>query len=278
HIGAVVHNSRLSAAEQASLSGMCSREDEPLHIAGNLCQLCSLGLLCSSLRRCPGARSALGLSVNSQILLAAALTARSSCCCCHGWPADAAAVAASAVELLTVMLVWMVALQVISQQRAIAAASGPLLLKQFASALLAVPSAGLAALACREFTPAELLRSFGVYLESVALLPQLFLYSAQTDDSEAAASSSRLLSVLRPRYLLALLAYRACHGAHSLMELRRLSGGSPHSAPIGIALPDSLEAAAGCLQTLLLLDFCRVYYRADRRVRAAAAASHRSCA
>ncbi|XP_013143647.1 PREDICTED: ER lumen protein-retaining receptor [Papilio polytes] len=101
---------------------------------------------------------------------------------------------------------------------------------------LLIPSAILALLINREFTVLEVLWTFSIYLESVAILPQLFLVS-KTGEAESITS----------HYLFALGSYR---GLYLLNWIYRYFV-EDHYELIAIV--------AGVIQTVLYCDFFYLY-------------------
>ncbi|CAG5059667.1 unnamed protein product [Parnassius apollo] len=101
---------------------------------------------------------------------------------------------------------------------------------------LLIPSAILALLINREFTVLEVLWTFSIYLESVAILPQLFLVS-KTGEAESITS----------HYLFALGSYR---GLYLLNWIYRYIV-EDHYELIAIV--------AGVIQTVLYCDFFYLY-------------------
>ncbi|XP_068631621.1 ER lumen protein-retaining receptor [Battus philenor] len=101
---------------------------------------------------------------------------------------------------------------------------------------LLIPSAILALLINREFTVLEVLWTFSIYLESVAILPQLFLVS-KTGEAESITS----------HYLFALGSYR---GLYLLNWIYRYIA-EDHYELIAIV--------AGVIQTVLYCDFFYLY-------------------
>ncbi|CAH0719451.1 unnamed protein product, partial [Brenthis ino] len=101
---------------------------------------------------------------------------------------------------------------------------------------LLIPSLILALLINREFTVLEVLWTFSIYLESVAILPQLFLVS-KTGEAESITS----------HYLFALGSYR---GLYLLNWIYRYIVENHHE-PIAIV--------AGIVQTVLYCDFFYLY-------------------
>merc|ERR1711990_1236692 len=106
----------------------------------------------------------------------------------------------------------------------------------FRAEFLVVPVGGLAVLVNHELSVMEVLWTFSIYLESVAILPQLFMIS-KTGEAESITS----------HYLFALGAYRAlyiCNWAY-----RYYFEG----------FYDLIAIFAGCVQTILYCDFFYLY-------------------
>ncbi|XP_039753999.1 ER lumen protein-retaining receptor [Pararge aegeria] len=101
---------------------------------------------------------------------------------------------------------------------------------------LLIPTLILALLINREFTALEVLWTFSIYLESVAILPQLFLVS-KTGEAESITS----------HYLFALGSYR---GLYLLNWIYRYFV-EEHFEPIAVI--------AGVVQTVLYCDFFYLY-------------------
>lgn len=101
---------------------------------------------------------------------------------------------------------------------------------------LVVPMAGLAVLVNHEFSVLEILWTFSIYLESVAILPQLFMIS-KTGEAETITS----------HYLFALGSYRALYILNWIY--RYYSEG----------FLDLIAVIAGCVQTVLYCDFFYLY-------------------
>ncbi|XP_034830370.1 ER lumen protein-retaining receptor [Maniola hyperantus] len=101
---------------------------------------------------------------------------------------------------------------------------------------LLIPTLILALLVNREFTALEVLWTFSIYLESVAILPQLFLVS-KTGEAESITS----------HYLFALGSYR---GLYLLNWIYRYIV-EEHFEPIAVI--------AGVVQTVLYCDFFYLY-------------------
>jgi len=101
---------------------------------------------------------------------------------------------------------------------------------------LLLPSALLGMLLNHEFTVMEILWTFSIYLESVAILPQLFMVS-KTGEAESITS----------HYLFALGSYR---GLYILNWIWRY-----HTE----GFYDVIAIVAGCVQTVLYCDFFYLY-------------------
>jgi ER lumen protein retaining receptor len=101
---------------------------------------------------------------------------------------------------------------------------------------LIVPVGGLAFLVNHDFSPLEILWTFSIYLESVAILPQLFMMS-KTGEAETITS----------HYLFALGSYR---GLYILNWIYRY---------YFEGFFDLIAVVAGCVQTILYCDFFYLY-------------------
>ncbi|KAL8597651.1 ER lumen protein-retaining receptor 2 [Nucella lapillus] len=101
---------------------------------------------------------------------------------------------------------------------------------------LVIPVGGLAFLVNHEFSPMEILWTFSIYLESVAILPQLFMVS-KTGEAETITS----------HYLFALGSYR---GLYILNWIYRYYFDG---------FFDLIAVVAGCVQTILYCDFFYLY-------------------
>lgn len=101
---------------------------------------------------------------------------------------------------------------------------------------LLIPSVILALLITRDYSPTEVLWSFSIYLESVAILPQLFLVS-KTGEAESITS----------HYLFALGSYRALYILNWIYRYVTEN----HYELIAIV--------AGIVQTVLYCDFFYLY-------------------
>merc|ERR1719516_67538 len=106
----------------------------------------------------------------------------------------------------------------------------------FRAEFLIVPVGGLAFLVNHDFSPLEILWTFSIYLESVAILPQLFMVS-KTGEAETITS----------HYLFALGSYRALY---ILNWIYRYHFESTY---------DPIAIVAGCVQTVLYCDFFYLY-------------------
>ncbi|XP_064602796.1 ER lumen protein-retaining receptor 2 [Liolophura sinensis] len=101
---------------------------------------------------------------------------------------------------------------------------------------LVVPVGGLAFLVNHEFSPLEILWTFSIYLESVAILPQLFMIS-KTGEAESITS----------HYLFCLGSYRALYILNWIYRFY-FEG-----------FFDLIAVVAGCVQTILYCDFFYLY-------------------
>ncbi|XP_041362691.1 ER lumen protein-retaining receptor 2 isoform X1 [Gigantopelta aegis] len=106
----------------------------------------------------------------------------------------------------------------------------------FRMEFLIVPVGGLAFLVNHDFTPVEILWTFSIYLESVAILPQLFMVS-KTGEAETITS----------HYLFALGSYRALYLLNWVYRYY-FEG-----------FFDLIAVVAGCVQTILYCDFFYLY-------------------
>jgi ER lumen protein retaining receptor len=106
----------------------------------------------------------------------------------------------------------------------------------FRAEFLIVPVAGLSVLVNHEFTLMEILWTFSIYLESVAILPQLFMIS-KTGEAESITS----------HYLFAQGLYR---GLYIINWVYRY-----HTE----GFFDLIAIVAGCVQTVLYCDFFYLY-------------------
>jgi len=101
---------------------------------------------------------------------------------------------------------------------------------------LVVPVAGLSVLVNHDLSVMEVLWTFSIYLESVAILPQLFLIS-KTGEAESITS----------HYLFALGSYRALYVLNWIYRYY-FEG-----------FFDIIVVVAGCVQTVLYCDFFYLY-------------------
>jgi len=99
-----------------------------------------------------------------------------------------------------------------------------------------IPVAILALVLNNDFTPMEVLWTFSIYLESLAILPQLFMVS-KTGEAETITS----------HYLFALGSYRALY---ILNWIYRYVYESTY---------DPIAIVSGCVQTVLYCDFFYLY-------------------
>lgn len=106
----------------------------------------------------------------------------------------------------------------------------------FRMEFLIVPVGGLAVLVNHDFSFMEILWTFSIYLESVAILPQLFMVS-KTGEAETITS----------HYLFALGSYR---GLYLLNWIYRY---------YFEGFFDLIAIVAGCVQTILYCDFFYLY-------------------
>ncbi|PIK60470.1 putative ER lumen protein-retaining receptor 2, partial [Apostichopus japonicus] len=106
----------------------------------------------------------------------------------------------------------------------------------FRMEFLVVPVGGLAFLVNHDFTPLEILWTFSIYLESIAILPQLFMIS-KTGEAETITS----------HYLFALGAYRALYLVNWVYRFY-FEG-----------FFDLIAIVAGVVQTILYCDFFYLY-------------------
>jgi ER lumen protein retaining receptor len=101
---------------------------------------------------------------------------------------------------------------------------------------LLIPVTALSLLLNHEFTPLEVLWTFSIYLESVAILPQLFMVS-KTGEAESITS----------HYLFALGSYRALY-LFNWVYRYYMEG-----------FYDLIAIVAGAVQTVLYCDFFYLY-------------------
>lgn len=106
----------------------------------------------------------------------------------------------------------------------------------FRAEFLVVPVGGLSILVNSEFTPLEILWTFSIYLESVAILPQLFMVS-KTGEAESITS----------HYLFALGSYRLLYIFNWIYRYY-FEG-----------FFDLIAVVSGCVQTILYCDFFYLY-------------------
>ncbi|EFX88165.1 ER lumen protein-retaining receptor-like [Daphnia pulex] len=102
--------------------------------------------------------------------------------------------------------------------------------------LLLIPVAALALLFNHEFSVMEVLWAFSIYLEAVAILPQLFMVS-KTGEAESITS----------HYLFALGSYRALYILNWIYRY------------YGESFQDWIAVVAGIVQTILYCDFFYLY-------------------
>uniref|UniRef100_A0AAY4C323 ER lumen protein-retaining receptor n=2 Tax=Denticeps clupeoides TaxID=299321 RepID=A0AAY4C323_9TELE len=102
---------------------------------------------------------------------------------------------------------------------------------------LVVPVAGLAFLVNHDFSPLEILWTFSIYLESVAILPQLFMIS-KTGEAET----------ITTHYLFFLGLYRALYLINWIWRFYSES------------FFDMIAIVAGLVQTILYCDFFYLYF------------------
>ena len=122
---------------------------------------------------------------------------------------------------------------------------------------IVVPSVALAFLVHHDFSASEVLWTFSVYLEAVAIIPQLQMI-AQTGEAETITS----------HYLFFQGIYRYVNFAFSLfMLMRQLIIGFRFFYIINWVYRyknegyfDKIVVVAGCVQTVLYLDFFWLYF------------------
>lgn len=102
--------------------------------------------------------------------------------------------------------------------------------------LLLIPVAALSLLVNHEFSVMEVLWAFSIYLEAVAILPQLFMVS-KTGEAESITS----------HYLFALGSYRALYIVNWIYRY------------YGESFQDWIAIVAGIVQTILYCDFFYLY-------------------
>nr|XP_021327592.1 ER lumen protein-retaining receptor 3-like [Danio rerio] len=107
---------------------------------------------------------------------------------------------------------------------------------------LLVPVAGLSFLENYAFTPLEILWTFSIYLESVAILPQLFMIT-KTGEAES----------ITAHYLLFLGLYRALYLANWLWRF--------HTE----GFYDQIAVVSGVVQTIFYCDFFYLYFTRGQR-------------
>merc|ERR1712176_1230216 len=107
---------------------------------------------------------------------------------------------------------------------------------KFRMIFIIVPAAGLAALVHHQFSPSEVLWTFSVYLEAVAIIPQLQMI-ADTGEAE----------VITSHYLFFLGIYRFLYLGNWVYRY--------HTEDYF----DKIVVVAGCIQTVLYLDFFYLY-------------------
>merc|ERR1712018_8948 len=106
----------------------------------------------------------------------------------------------------------------------------------FRMEFLIIPAMGLACLINHKFIPLEVLWTFSIYLESVAILPQLFMIS-KTGEAESITS----------HYLFAQGMYRAFYIANWIYRYQTEG------------FYDWIAICSGVIQTVLYLDFFYLY-------------------
>jgi len=99
-----------------------------------------------------------------------------------------------------------------------------------------VPAAGMAALVHHDFTVQELCWTFSVYLEAIAIMPQLQMI-AETGEAET----------ITTHYLFMLGCYRALYLINWIYRYHTEN------------YYDKIVIVAGCVQTVLYLDFFYLY-------------------
>ncbi|VDO75807.1 unnamed protein product [Schistosoma curassoni] len=105
-----------------------------------------------------------------------------------------------------------------------------------------IPIGGLACLVNHKFELLEVLWTFSIYLESVAILPQLFMISS-TGEAET----------ITAHYLFALGSYRALYLVNWIYRYYVED------------VYDLVAIVAGCVQTLLYIDFFYLYVTRGKR-------------
>jgi len=107
---------------------------------------------------------------------------------------------------------------------------------RFRMIFIIVPAAGLAALVHHSATPMELAWTFSVYLEAVAIMPQLQMI-AETGEAETITS----------HYLLMMGLYRVFYLINWMYRFKTEG------------YYDKIVVVAGCVQTVLYIDFFYLY-------------------
>merc|ERR1712023_564117 len=107
---------------------------------------------------------------------------------------------------------------------------------KFRMIFIIVPAAGMAALVHHDFTVMELFWTFSVYLEAVAIMPQLQMI-AETGEAE----------VITSHYLFFLGLYRALYIVNWYYRYTQEG------------MFDRIAVVAGCVQTVLYMDFFYLY-------------------
>merc|ERR1711885_58175 len=107
---------------------------------------------------------------------------------------------------------------------------------KFRVEFILVPAAGLAFLVNHHFEPIEILWTFSIYLEAVAIMPQLQMIS----DTGAAES-------ITSHYLFFLGLYRALYIVNWYYRYTQEG------------MFDRIAVVAGCVQTVLYMDFFYLY-------------------
>jgi len=107
---------------------------------------------------------------------------------------------------------------------------------KFRMIFIVVPAAGMAALVHHDFTIMELFWTFSVYLEAIAIMPQLQMI-AETGEAET----------ITTHYLFMLGCYRALYLINWIYRYHTEN------------YYDKIVIVAGCVQTVLYLDFFYLY-------------------
>lgn len=107
---------------------------------------------------------------------------------------------------------------------------------KFRMIFIIVPAAGMAALVHHDFTVQELCWTFSVYLEAIAIMPQLQMI-AETGEAET----------ITTHYLFMLGCYRALYLINWIYRYHTEN------------YYDKIVIVAGCVQTVLYLDFFYLY-------------------